>query len=254
MKQLLYLIPLCLLFLVTSCGDDTSVLPEPEVTNVNLSFKAMFGNSDLDFNTTTYNYEGMDMTVSKFDFYISNVALFQNVDGIIEETELFEIDFVDFTQNNNQVTIETADVPVGAYDGILFSIGVPSDFNAQIPGDFSSTHPLGITNLSHYWEDWDSYIFTKIEGRLDASGNMDYQNFVYHTGGDGQFRGDLEKSLSIDLALGVTKTINFEIDLENIFLNGGALDILTYPNSHSLSELTAATHVMDNFQSSITVD
>lgn len=238
--------------MASSCGDDTQVLPEPEVTDINLTFKAMFGDNELDFNTTTYDYEGMDMTVSKFDFFISNVALYKNVDGVIEQTELFEIDFIDFTQNNNSVAILTEEVPIGEYDGIIFSLGVPSDLNAQSVQDFSSTHPLGITNVSHYWADWNSYIFAKIEGRLDT--NPDFVNFAYHTGSDDFFRGNIEKGLSIDLEQGVEKTINFEIDLQKIFLHGGALDIPTYPNSHSLDEATAATHVMDNFTSAIKLD
>ena len=257
MKQLLLLIPICFLFLITSCGDDTTVLPELEVGNVNLTFKAKFGAEEFDFNSTEYEYEGMEMNFSKFDFFISNVALYKNVDAVgadPEKTELFEIDFIDLTQNNNAVSIEISDVPAGEYDGILFSIGVPSDLNAQEPGDFSVTHPLGLTNVSHYWADWNSYIFSKLEGRLDISGNEDYVFFSYHTGSDPLFTNTIEKSISVDLNGGASETINFEIDVQNIFLNSGALDIQTYPNSHSLSEITGAIHVMDNFGSSISVD
>lgn len=250
-----FLVSLVAIFCIMGCGsdDDLIVCTPPGATDLRLNFKANFGDGELDFNTTEYDYQGMVMTVSKFDFYISNISLFNNIDGVIEKTELFEIEFIDFTQNNNSVTIQAGSVPLGTYDGIVFSIGVPSDLNSQIPGDFSTTHPLGFTNLSHHWEDWNSYIFAKIEGRLDTSGNQDYQNFSYHTGGDEQFRADIEKDIALDLELGVIKTINFEVDLENIFLNGGALDIQAYPDSHNLGELTAATHVMDNFQSSISV-
>ncbi len=254
MKKLLYLFPFYCLLLATSCGDDTAVLPEPEVTDLNLTFRANFGDADLDFNTTSYDYEGMEMSISKFDFFISNVALYKNVDDNQEQTELFEIDFIDFTQNNNEVTILNQDLPVGEYDGIVFSIGVPSDLNSQIPGDFSSTHPLGFSNLSHYWADWNSYIFSKIEGRLMPAPGQDEVFFSYHTGSDDFFSGAIEKSLSLNLEVGVTKTINFEIDLQNIFLSGGALDIQTYPHSHSLSETTAATHVVNNYPNSITVN
>ncbi len=256
MKQFLLLIPVCFLLLMTSCGDDTAILPEPEVADVSLTFKTMFGDNELDFNTTVYDYEGMEMTISKFDFFISNVALYKNVEGALdpEQTELFEIDFLDFTQNNNSVTIESLNVPVGEYDGIVFSIGVPSDLNAQQPGDFSVTHPLGITNVGHHWAAWDSYIFSKVEGRLDTSGNQDYVNFSYHPGTDALFSNKIEKGISINLVAGQQKTINFEIDLENIFVSGGALDIEMYPDSHSPDESTGAEHVMDNFPSSISVN
>jgi len=213
----------------------------------------MFGANELDFNTTVYDYQGMEMTFSKFDFYISNVALFRNVDGIREETELFEIEFVDLTQNSNSVSISTENIPVGEYDGVVFSIGVPSDLNSQIPADFSSTHPLGITGVSHYWEGWSSYIFMKTEGRLDTTGNDDNVSFSYHIGSDQFFNSSIEKNVSINLTSGSTQNVNFAFDLQNMLESGGALDIPTFPNSHSLSEITAATHVAGNIPSSITV-
>jgi len=253
MKNLIYLLPLFAVILFIGCDDDTGVLPQQDTGDINLNFRAMFGADELDFNTTVYPYDGMEMTFSKFDFYISDVALFRNVDGIREETELFEIDFIDLTQNNNAVSIEAKDIPVGEYDGLVFSIGVPSDLNSQLPADFSSTHPLGFTADSHYWHGWSSYIFSKTEGRLDTSGNGDYVSFSYHIGSDAFFKGAIEKNLAINLEVGETQNINFEYDIQNLLENGGALDIVTFPNSHSLDEVTAATHVSNNIPSSITV-
>jgi len=252
MRNLLYLLPVCFLVLLTSCGDDTAVLPEPESTDMNITFRAMFGDQPLDFNSTMYDYEGMDMTISKFDFYISNVALYKNVDGVKQETELLEIDFIDLTQNNNEVTLQMDDIPVGEYDGLVFSIGVPSDLNSQIPGDFSSTHPLGLSNTSHYWEGWQSYIFSKLEGKLDT-GEPDPASFSYHTGSDDFYRS-IEKNFEINLKLGETESLEFDVDIQSLLLNGGALDIQAYPSTHNISETTAATHIVNNYLSSINLN
>ncbi len=257
MRSPLLLILVLFIFIV-GCGSDDEVLvcePTPStLTTVDLIFKAQFGSEPLVFNTTTYDYEGMGMTISKFDFYISDVSLFKNIGGATEQTDILDIEFVDFTQNNNLVTLELTEVPLGSYDGIVFSIGVPSDLNGQQPGDFSVTHPLGIINVGHHWAAWDSYIFSKIEGRLDTTGNQDFTNFSYHPGTNELFSGPIEKNASIELIANNSNTINFEVDLENIFINGGSLDIQSFPDSHNPDEATGAIHVMDNFPSAISIN
>lgn len=252
MRKLLYLLPVCCLLIFTACDDDTSGLPEPDVTDVTLNFKAMYGGQEVDFNTTAYDYNGSELTISKYDFYISQVSLFKNVESEKEKVELVEIDFINITDNNNSVTIQVDDILVGEYDGIAFSIGVPSDLNSQIPGDFSSTHPLGLTNLSHYWSGWGSYIFSKYEGKINP-GTDDEVSFSYHIGSDQFFTGPVYKNLGMTLELGQTENIDFEIDLQSMLMDIEPLDIPAFPNSHSLDNITAATHIHANISNSITV-
>lgn len=121
--------------------------------------------------------------------------------------------------------IELTKVPAGNYKKILLSIGVAAPVNAKEPGDFTTASPLG--DVSNYCSIRESYIFSKLEGRLTTTtGNV--RSFMYHSGSNAMYQTiALDKIWSIkDQEQAV---LHLDIDLQRVFypVVGTPIDIET---------------------------
>ncbi len=157
------------------------------------------------------------------------------------EVSMNEIDFIDFTDINVDMagasegyTISKLSLPVSNYDGLTMSIGVPSDLNENLPSDFSSSHPLA--RSSEHWSQWNSYIFSKLEGKYDEDNEPTQLegNYVFHIGRDEMFRTIELDDLDIALKPDSGTRITVEIDVKNLFRlsNGSYLDLETQNEIH----------------------
>ena len=188
MKNVLILLTVACFLMAASCGKETT---EPiDTAKINFSFKATYGGETLVLNQP-YDYFGNLIRFSKLNFYLANLVVV-NDDG---ETELSEIQFIDLTTAHSTASdaaegtkMAFAKIPVGTYNQLRFAIGVPADLNRTNPSDYSTSHPLGADNSGEYWEAWDSYIFSKIEGQYDQTGEGVFDgediSFAYHSGTD----------------------------------------------------------------------
>ena len=98
-----------------------------------------------------------------------------------------------------------------------FGIGVPSNLNNTTPLDYPISHPLGTD--TQYYEDWDSYIFAKIEGIYDIDENgFDGEDilFAFHAGMDRVYQ-EIALNHPITLREGEVMDINFELDVKQLF-------------------------------------
>lgn len=231
--------------LFSACKKD-----EDPVSTVRMDFSATMGNEAFEpFESYTY-YTGQEMTITKAVMYISNIDLVKS-DG--STLRLSEVEYVDLSDpvNPGQDMLQFGDIPSGTYTGIRFGIGVAPGLNAMSPVDFSANHPLAQEGM--YWDPWDSYIFSKTEGRIDTTGDGQTDlSFLYHTGIDDLYRG-LEASGEIKLNDGETKDLNFSIDLMRLLgTQGDHIDIQSKPASHNPNDLDIATRIMDNYISALT--
>jgi len=255
MKNIFFFIMLIGLFTSTSCKDENPGTLET-VGDVNLKFKAFFGEEPLVMNQAYSYIDGTPIKFSKFQFYISNVSLGQTTGGV---TEAAEVDLIDFTDSTDPtmaaegISMIGSDIPVGDYSMINFGIGVAADLNRTEPADYGNTHPLSET--AHYWAGWESYIFTKIEGKMDLNndGVFDDQTIVYHLGGDQAFR-DMSFPKPFVVEEDGTTTVNLDIDLRKILARSDSdyLDIASNPNIEEDTEL--ASYLMDNHQTAISIE
>ncbi len=268
MKNLLFLLLFGVVLFANSCKDN----PQVELTSdVNLNFNANY-NDELLLLEKEYLYEGdMPIKFSQFNFYVANIALIKQIGNEFEETELLEIDFVDFPYNLNQAveaekgqTIQIKKIPVGEYDGIKIGFGVPADLNRTKPNEYSSGNPLSMA--SHYWDGWSSYIFSKIEGKADMNfdGSFetnDGEGLAYHMGTDEVYT---TRTLFENLSLKDNETLELQlnIDLKALFLmpnpdydaNGdGYLDIENFESVHAADRLEIAKQMMNNFSEAISL-
>jgi len=203
-----------------------------------------------------YTYEGVQkISFTNIGFYISNLELLKS-DG--SSVLLKDIDYLNFSDVQTSESAAAlgiskifSNMDEATYTGIRFGVGVRADYNTKVPGDFDISNPL--SNNANYWSGWNSYIFTRTEGKLDTLGsgpgasNID---FTYHTGTDTYYRTvTLQKSINIT----ANTTVDISYDIAKLFFNGtGYLRIQDKTTSHNPSDTALATFLMDNFAKAIT--
>ncbi|MEL6925385.1 MAG: MbnP family protein, partial [Bacteroidota bacterium] len=229
------------------------------VTDVDLSFRANFGDEPLIMNQE-YDYDDdLKLFFSKFNFYISDLALLTE-DCISGQIELTDIELIDFTDINTSdqaardgFRLKFTNIPTGEYAGIRLSIGVSPELNREEPAVFSTSHPLG--NPSQYWEGWKSYIFSKVEGRADTDqdGSFDL-GYAYHMGGNAAFR-EICLLKNISLQEDQRTELDLNIDLRQLFITDDTtFDIETTPGTHTEEGLNTSVLLMDNFEEAFDIE
>ena len=139
---------------------------------------------------------------------------------------------IDLTGTDITRTFSGTGGRAGEYTGLEFILGVNADLNKKTPSQYKSTDALSST--SHYWDTWNSYIFSKIEGVLDTNGMNTYDlGIAIHTGTDDCARTvSIRKSFTISTS--TTPTMTLDIDVEKIFKqNGVYFDLINSPLNHN---------------------
>lgn len=155
-----------LMIAFTSCNDDVTPLPN-YTGQINLMFDAYAGSSDLDMSKEFTNSTGETFTLTKFQYYVSNIKL-KKADGSAYA--------VPTTSNSGYYlvkedrTLQLTGVPAGDYTGVEFMLGVDSTRNTMGTADRAGDLDIGNleTGGDMYWS-WNSgYIFMKFEGEAAA--------------------------------------------------------------------------------------
>ncbi len=211
---------------VLSSCDKTDSVPEGKLQ---LVFTPRFGTEA--FNTLQpYAYGNIQsIKFSKFDFYITGITLLSaGGNTILEDAGLIDITGT----NASSAALNLDGIKAGDYSGIKFSIGVIPELNVKEPKDFKSANPLSST--SHYWEAWNSYIFSKIEGVLDTSGAKTYDlGFAIHTGTD-ECLATLTVTKNFSITDQGTADLGLDLDVRRVFQeNGVFFNLATSPLNHN---------------------
>lgn len=238
-------------FLATSflvaCKDDDD--PNPETGSIAIHFKALYDGDPLVTFQTKPFITGQQIDFSTLTAMISDISLYQTGgEELLDEIELVDMSFDNLLAAEDGYTVQYTGIPVGSYNGIRFGVGVPADANAMKPADFPSSNPL--SNTGYYWEAWDSFIFSKTEGRLDTlgTGPLDL-NFALHTGSDDLYRL-LEGAIPITIQAAATEELTIFIDYRDL-LNG--VDIKSKPQNHNPGDSLQIGKIVTNLQTSITL-
>lgn len=246
MRKILFsLITLSLFF--TACKKDNGT--------VEIKFLAEYDGAPLEM-FKPVNYGDKQIFITQSDFYITNIELSNS-----ENTELLqEVGFVDFTNSNIDLNAALAgidltfdDIPPGTYNKLTFSIGVQPEMNANTPVDYDSDNPL--SNSSYYWSNWESYIFSKFQGKMDIDGSENFElGFLFHTGKD-----DMLRSFEVDIDLEVSEDNNpvIEIIVDHKKLlevsDGELFDIQASPANHNLDNLAPLEMLVNNYQKALKI-
>ena len=223
------------LFAFISCKEEEenndTIVP---TSTVQLNFDNVVGNEDLILDSGTYtNYFEQRFHIAKFNYFISNVALFNERNEMIsiyKDSSYFLIKEKDAFSHNAILR----NIPNGNYTSIQFTIGVDSlKSTAPLNQRTSSLDPGGYA-ADMYWTWNQGYIFMKLEChpykvRGDTTIGIPY---VYHIGGFGGYN---------------TPTINNIKTVQFAFPNTLKLDGSTTPTIHfkvdALKVLTGSTNI-----------
>ncbi len=240
-KQYIFL-SLLLVLGCTSCKKKSNKTGE-----YTISFQTQFQGADFNLGDVFSSSAAYDLKIETMQFYLADITFVDknNEDCIAKDIVLLKIDDSGFASI-------TVDVPVGKYNKLKFSVGVPKALNESDPADFSADHPLSVTQNT-YWGWAQMYRFISVEGRFDIEPDAVFDGtFSYHTGyEESYFKSEFDIDLNMEKngsGSGV-----FCIDLAKLFDNGtSSIDVTTESSYHgNYTDVELSVRLSSNFKSSI---
>lgn len=244
---------------VDQSNKETTASVAFQIANTNLgtldlNFRLLYDGTPLvTFEEVTYPDPDIPMFISLVSAYISNVTISNGRDSI----EILEIDRFRINEQHSDIetalagtTISISSIPPDTYSSLKFHIGLPTDLNATTPIDYPQNHPLSFTG--EYWDSWDSYIFFKVEGKVDTDKDgIKETGIALHGGSDKALRSK-EFTMDFEVKPQETTTLVFNIDVNEIFERDGAIyDLISTPQIHSLDQITQTNELADNLRQAI---
>ncbi len=132
--------------------------------NVTLNINHMLGANPFQFGTAAATPSGVEFTVSRCQYYISEITLIH--DGGTETMVPNTWIFADAAQTT---TLALGSFPVTMLEGVKFGIGVQPAYNHLDPTTYPNTHPLSLKSPSMQWGWSSGYIFAAILGNSGPS-------------------------------------------------------------------------------------
>ncbi len=233
---------------LVSCKKEDPKTPDPKPTtsNVTLNFQHYFNNDVLVFNTKYTNENGDPVTITKFNYYISNIV-FQKADN---STYAVPESYFIVKHSSSGSRLVNVEVPIADYVGVSFVLGVDSARNCS----GAQTGGLDVAYASDMYWSWNSgYIFLKLEGASDSSGNTT-KGYEYHIGG---FKGTNKAQRYFSFSFPTTSastqhspTVHLKVNAAEIFRGALTVDLKTQYSV--LSSNSAAKMIADNYSDMIT--
>lgn len=242
--------------------DDPDAFGTTDKNSVNLEFDNRLGGQKLVLGqTTAKNGSGEDLTLTTFNYFISNVSLTKD-DGT--EVKFPDQYFLIRQADAASLVATLKDVPAGNYKTVSFTVGVDS---ARSVADV--TKRTGVLDVASYGDDgmywtWLSgYIFMKMEGTspvvpADPTGQ---RIFKLHVGGYGGFAAPAPNNLRrVTLPMGgelvkvrkdVAPDIHLFVDALKVFDGTTKISLATTSLVHSPAQ---ARPIADNYKTMFVVD
>lgn len=225
--------------LLTACGDDDTF---DELT---LNIKLKYNNNPLVMFEEVEYPDGTPIEFSRFSFYASEFESKSSSFTALDNNSYY----FDLTTSHASLesaekgfTFDKAALLVDNQVSLAFNIGVSPEVNAMSPVDFSSGNDLSRTG--EYWSDWNSYVFAKIEGKMDFDNDGVKDAFTLHLGSD-----DALRRISLDKSSDEQSLI---INVDEIFKNNQVIfDLKSSPRIHSLTQIDQINQLMDNIVDAI---
>lgn len=184
MRYLSAFLILALVGWAASCKKDP-VNPSAGEKNLTLNFKAQFDGQALPMFSDVVVSNEESFQLQTLNFFLSYIEIQkENGDWVTIDSSAY-VNFsnlVDVSDAESGVNLSYSLAEAGNFTAIRFGLGVAPDLNAMDPADFSSATALG--DAGNYWTAWDSYIFTRTEGKIDTLPNASGGeiSFLYHSG------------------------------------------------------------------------
>jgi len=224
------------LLIVVSCKKDKPV-PEPinsQNPSLIIEFEPTVYSEPLVANTKWYTNLSKDsFTVSKFNYYISNIRFMRSDSTYFVVPESYHL--IEHVERKQKIILNA--MPEGEYIGLDFLIGVDSLRNVS----GSQTGDLDPSKLM-FW-DWNTgYIFFKLEGKFTTLIWPDEGDYAIHIGGFSGKDNAIQSCQfnlpdTLHLKKQITSKLYFKVKLEEVFQNPVYIDFSYYyatlPNNNA---------------------
>ncbi len=216
-----------------SCKKDEPIQTQAKPA-LNLVFEPTVNSEPFVADTKWYtNFSNDSFTVSKFNYYISNIKLKKSDGSSYAVPESYYL--LQHVEGINSIALKN--LPEGDFIGVDFLIGVDSlrNTSGSQTGDLDPSKNM-------FW-DWNTgYIFYKLEGRFTTLTNPVAGDYAMHIGGyKGKDNCIQACSFSFNSALQLRKEklskVYFKVRVEEVFQNPLFIDFdyyyATLPNNNS---------------------
>lgn len=232
MKNIIKFIPVILLTAFISCKKDTKdPEPTPEPTpaaptsgTLKLEFEHMFDTVEFNLNQGYKTNNGDSVKFNILKYYISNVVITKDDNTTFVESNSYHL--ID-ASNLSSTILSIANVPVGSYKGLSFTLGVDSARNnsgAQT-GDLDPAKGM-------FWTWSSGYIMFKLEGTSPQSGSAT-KALTYHVGGFGG-ANKVQRNFNFNFASTTSNVtgsnnpfIHLSVDIKEFFKNPTTINVAT---------------------------
>ena len=248
--------------LMLACTKENTVDPMDNSTNaVTLEFDNRVGAQKMALGSSTYkNGSGEEFTLTRFNYFISNVAL-KKADGTLVKfpDQYFLIRQSDPTSWEP----ELREVPAGDYTEISFLIGVDSTRSvSDISARTGVLDPASYGDDAMYWS-WNSgYIFVKMEGTspvvpLNSAGKRVFEMHIGGYGGRTTVAPNNLRTVKLPLISkatvrkGIAPTIHLVADFLKVFDGPKPIRLA---ETNSVHNPAAAGPLADNYMTMFVVD
>ncbi len=228
----------CLLFVGASTrGHQLHVEISPRFSRMPLVFDSL----------TNRTASGQEISVTRLDFLISNLALRRRDGTWLTQSNRFAF----FSGREGPKSIRLNHVPVDYYDQLRFNIGVPVAENHADPGGLAFDHPLNPNVNGLHWSWQGGYVFLAIEGDwLKSSGQR--SGYSYHLATDPLL---MTVALPITLDVQADHELSIALDVRKIFAEKTGITIDDESTStHSRNEDRLAIRLRENVEHAFSVE
>lgn len=221
------------------CKKDSKTEPEPTPTPSNpttgtlsLYFENRVDTLPLQFDSLYVNTNGDTFSVTKLNYYISNIILTKNDGSTFAEPESYHL-----VKHSDGATywINIKNVPYGSYKSVKFTVGVDSARNVS----GAQSGDLSLTKAGDMFWSWNTgYIFFKMEGKAPRSADPT-KTIEYHIGGyGGMYKTQREVLLNFNTATAnvssaISPKVHLYTNVNNVFNSASKIDF-SKPNYFSI--------------------
>jgi len=233
--------------LFSACRPDCET---EEAGTLKLNFVFVANNQIIDNNTFSFT-NAWDMQLTTLKMYFSNIKA-NNITNNRNE-DILDVHLVDF--NNISTLSINVELESGNYNNFSLGIGLDPQTNLIDPNTVVSNNPLHIFNGMH-WAAWDTYIFMKLDGKIDTALSNDFNYpFTYHPGAEELYE---LKTFSSDFNIypNLETEIDIIVNINNIFYpiftNSTSIDIISEPSTHTFDGQGNVTQLAITFFENVT--
>lgn len=227
------------------------LVPSPLVKSkgkLSLSFEHLVGNQSLVLNNQLYrNIQGEKFTVSKLNYYISNIQLKQANGKVWKQRQSYYLIKANEPKSQH-ITISR--IPIGKYTEVSFMIGVDKKRN-------NSGIQSGALDPANgmFWTWNTGYVFLKLEGKVFQQVSNEHQKFMYHCGGFKTHNNIKQKTFilgknQLDITHSKPASLRLKVDIQKVF--SGKHTISIHKNTRLMSPARTAG-IADNYQQTFTL-